>query len=121
MASPLQYAAHSYQVRSGAAAMATVTVSDKGPVVIPTAIRQRLGIEPGTRLDSELEVDTIRVSPVRGVKRTRPEDGYGMLRCDQPGERRLSDFAVATARRGSGNDRLVLHARLAPQELQCET
>ena len=65
--------------------MATVTVSDKGQVVIPAAIRHRLGIEPGTKLDFELEGDTIRVRPLRAISRTRPEDGYGLLRCDQPG------------------------------------
>ena len=30
---------------------------------------------------------------------------YGMLRCDQPGERRLSDFDVAVAMRGETHDR----------------
>lgn len=84
--------------------MPTVTVSDKGQVVIPAAIRHRLGIEPGTKLDFELEGDSIRVRPVRAIKRTRPEEGYGMFRCDQPGERRLSDFDVATAMRDSGDD-----------------
>lgn len=101
--------------------MATFIVSDKGQVVIPAARRQRLGIDLGTRLDFGLQGDTMRVSPVRGVKRTRPEDGYGVLRCDQPGERRLSDFDVATARRGSDDDRLVLHPRLAPRVPQCKT
>ena len=85
--------------------MSTVTVSDKGQVVIPAAIRHRLGISPGTKLDFELEGDTIRVRPLRAVRRTRPEDGYGMLKCDQPGERRLADFDVATAMRSSGDDR----------------
>jgi AbrB family looped-hinge helix DNA binding protein len=85
--------------------MSTVTVSDKGQVVIPAAIRHRLGIEPGTKLDFELEGDTIRVRPLRVISRTRPEDGYGMLRCDQPGERRLAEFDVATAMRSADDDR----------------
>ena len=85
--------------------MSTVTVSDKGQVVIPAAIRRRLGIEPGTRLDFELEGDTIRVRPLRTVRRTRPEDGYGMLTCEQPGERRLADFDVAAAMRDTDDDR----------------
>lgn len=85
--------------------MATVTVSDKGQVVIPAAIRHRLGIEPGTKLDFELEGDTTRVRPLRTISRTRPEDGYGLLRCDQPGERRLAELDVATAMRSSGDDR----------------
>ena len=85
--------------------MATVTVSNKGQVVIPAAIRHRLGIEPGTKLDFELEGDTIRVRPVRAICRSRSEDGYGILKCNQPGERRLAEFDVATAMRSSGDDR----------------
>jgi len=85
--------------------MSTVTVSDKGQVVIPAAIRRRLGIAPGTRLDFELEGDSIRVRPLRTIKRTQAADGYGMLTCDQPGERRLADFDVATAMRDATDDR----------------
>ncbi len=84
--------------------MSTVTVSDKGQVVIPAAIRYRLGIKPGTKLDFDLEGDSIRVRPLRPIKRALPEDGYGMLTCHQPGERHLADFDVATAMRGSAND-----------------
>ena len=31
--------------------MASVTVSEKGQVVIPAGIRRRLGIEPGSKLE----------------------------------------------------------------------
>ena len=85
--------------------MSTVTVSDNGQVVIPARIRHRLGIAPGTKLDFELEGDSIRVRPLRTIKRTQVDDGYGMLRCDQPGERRLADFDVATAMRSDTGDR----------------
>ena len=85
--------------------MPTATVSDKGQVVIPAGIRHRLGIEPGTKLDFELEGDSIRVRPQRSIKRSRPEDGFGMLTCNQPGERRLADFDVAAAMRDSDDDR----------------
>jgi AbrB family looped-hinge helix DNA binding protein len=85
--------------------MSTVTVSDKGQVVIPAAIRHRLGIAPGTKLDFELEGDSIRVRPLRVVKRTRPDEGFGMFTCEQPGERSLADFDVATAMRGIDDDR----------------
>jgi AbrB family looped-hinge helix DNA binding protein len=77
--------------------MATVTVSDKGQVVIPVAIRRRLGIAPGCQLEFTLEGDTIRLELRRRVEPTRPEDGFGMLVCTRPGERRLSDFDVARA------------------------
>ena len=85
--------------------MSIVTVSDKGQVVIPAAIRHRLGIQPGTKLDFELVGDSIRVRPQRAVMPTQPEDGYGMLRCDRPGERRLADFDVAVAMRETADDR----------------
>ncbi|MBK5931834.1 AbrB/MazE/SpoVT family DNA-binding domain-containing protein [Halochromatium salexigens] len=32
-----------------------MTISDKGQVVIPAVIRRRLGLEPGSKLDFELE------------------------------------------------------------------
>ncbi|NEV64771.1 AbrB/MazE/SpoVT family DNA-binding domain-containing protein [Thiorhodococcus minor] len=85
--------------------MTTVTVSDKGQVVIPIAIRRRLSLAPGSKLDFELEGDSIRVRPLKSISATRAEDGYGMLRCDQTAERRLSDFDVAEAMRAEGNDR----------------
>jgi len=85
--------------------MSTVTVSDKGQVVIPAAIRRRLGIAPGSKLDFELEGDGIRVRLQRPIAPTRAEDGYGMLVCDRPGERRLSDFDVADAMRSERDDR----------------
>ena len=85
--------------------MSTVTVSDKGQVVIPAAIRHRLGIGPGTKLDFELEGNSIRVRPLRAIKPTQAADGYGMLTCDQPGGRRLAAFDVATAMRRATDDR----------------
>jgi antitoxin PrlF len=88
--------------------MSMVTVSEKGQVVIPAAIRHRLGIKPGTKLDFELEGNSIRVRPQRTVPQTQPEDGYGMLTCTQPGTRSLSEFDVAEAMHElsqCGNDR----------------
>jgi antitoxin PrlF len=77
-------------------------------VVIPASIRHRLGIEPGTKLHFELEGDTIRVRALRAVTRTRPADGFGMLTCDRPGERRLTDFDVATAMRVTDDDHRLI-------------
>ncbi len=79
--------------------MPIVTVSDKGQVVIPAAIRRQLGLEPGSKLDFALEGDSIRVRPAKSIPRSRTKDGYGLLRCDLPGERRLADFDVAQAMR----------------------
>jgi len=85
--------------------MPSVTVSDKGQVVIPIAIRRRLGLGPGSKLDFELEGDSIRVRPLKSIPPSRAEEGYGMLRCDLPGERRLADFDVVEAMRAEPDDR----------------
>lgn len=72
--------------------MQTVTVSEKGQVVIPADMRRQLGITPGCQLDFSLEGNTMRVEVRRRIQPTRLEDGYGLLVCNKPGERRLSDF-----------------------------
>jgi antitoxin PrlF len=84
--------------------MPTVTVSDKGQVVIPAAIRRRLGLGPCSKLDFELEGDSIRVRPLKSIPPSRTEDGYGLLRCELPGKRRLADFDVARAMRSQNDD-----------------
>lgn len=84
--------------------MSIVTVSEKGQVVIPAEIRRQLGIMPGCQLDFSLEGNTIRVELKRRIQPSRSEDGYGMLVCTQPGERRLADFDVAQAMRDAADD-----------------
>ncbi len=81
-----------------------VTVSEKGQIVIPAEIRRQLGITPGCQLEFSLEGNSIRVELKRQIPPSRPEDGYGMLVCTQPGERRLADFDVAQAMRNAGDD-----------------
>jgi antitoxin PrlF len=85
--------------------MLTVTVSDKGQVVIPVEIRRRLGITPGCQLDFSLEGHVIRAEVKRQIAQTHPEDGFGMLVCKMPGTRHLADFDVAAAMRESEGDR----------------
>ena len=42
------------------------TVTDKGQVTVPKEIRDRLGIEPGVKLDFQIEADgTLRVRPLK--------------------------------------------------------
>jgi AbrB family looped-hinge helix DNA binding protein len=62
-----------------------VTVSDKGQITLPHALRQRLGIESGTRLDVEAQDDgTLRVRVL-----ARGSQGlFGLL--SRPGERTRS-------------------------------
>lgn len=85
--------------------MLTVTVSDKGQVVIPVEIRRRLGITPGCQLDFSLEGSVIHAEVKRQVAQTQVDDGFGMLVCRRPGERRLADFDVALAMRDAEDDR----------------
>jgi len=60
----------------------SVTVSTKGQVVLPAAIRRRMKIRPGTRLKLEVSADgqaVILRSPA-GEKTSRIEDGFGLLK-----------------------------------------
>jgi AbrB family looped-hinge helix DNA binding protein len=72
--------------------MMVSTVTDKGQVTLPKAIRDRLGIRPGTKLDFELGPDdTLRVRVL-----SRGSAGlYGLLA--KPGEpsRSIKDMEAA--------------------------
>jgi AbrB family looped-hinge helix DNA binding protein len=85
--------------------MQTVTVSEKGQVVIPIQIRRRLGIAPGCQLNFSLEGQVIHVAMKRQMVQTVAQDGFGMLVCKKPGQRRLADFDVAKAMREAPDDR----------------
>jgi antitoxin PrlF len=75
--------------------MQTVTVSEQGQVIIPIDIRKQLGITAGTQLNLIFENAGLRVEVQKLIQPTRPEDGYGLLICKEPGERHLADFDVA--------------------------
>jgi AbrB family looped-hinge helix DNA binding protein len=51
--------------------MAVVTVSPKFQVVIPQAIRQALGLEPGQKVQALQYLDRIEFIPVRPLKGMR--------------------------------------------------
>jgi antitoxin PrlF len=85
--------------------MPTVTVSDKGQVVIPVEIRHRLGINPGCQLNFSLEGHVIHAEVKRQVVQTNAEGGFGMLVCKRAGKRRLADFDIALAMREAKDDR----------------
>lgn len=79
--------------------MSTVTVSSKGQVVIPAAIRHRLGIAPGSVLEFVEEGDgVLRVIVRRAIGESTLDEGYGMLRYEGT-PHRLSEFDVAQAMR----------------------
>lgn len=79
--------------------MQTVTVSDQGQVVIPSDIRKQLEITGGSQLTLILENAGLRVEVSQRIHNTRPDDGYGLLTCKEPGERHLADFDIAQAMR----------------------
>lgn len=56
--------------------MNTTTVSSKGQVVLPKVVREALGIEPGTRLD--VQVDGSRVILETQPTRWKPVNPAGV-------------------------------------------
>ncbi len=58
----------------------TTTVSTKGQVILPKAIRKRLHWDAGTRLVVEHTADGVLLRPVTTLfAPTRPEDVFGCL------------------------------------------
>ncbi|WP_111563169.1 AbrB/MazE/SpoVT family DNA-binding domain-containing protein [Rhizobium sp.] len=55
------------------------TVSTKGQVILPKAIRQRRDWEAGTRLIVEETPDGVLLKRAPAFAPTRPEDVFGML------------------------------------------
>ena len=51
--------------------MHTLTISPKFQVVIPKAIRERLGLSPGQKLQAVLYGDRIELMPLESAKRLR--------------------------------------------------
>lgn len=59
--------------------MDTTTVTSKGRVTIPKALRQRLGIRQGSRIEFTLAGDHV-VKRVRSSPAAKPASGFGMLK-----------------------------------------
>lgn len=57
----------------------TTTVSTKGQVILPSAIRQRREWSAGTRLTVEDTPEGVLLRPEPAFAETRPEDVFGML------------------------------------------
>jgi AbrB family looped-hinge helix DNA binding protein len=74
-----------------------LTVSAKGQVVIPQAIRNELGITPGSEVEVRRERSgvMIRLKNVRSVSNLA--DGFGMLK--YAGSKRLEDFDIGVEMR----------------------
>ena len=61
--------------------MSGTIVSSKYQVVIPKAVRERVGLKPGTRLEIFVEGNSIHLVPVRPLKEL-----YGILKGVDVGE-----------------------------------
>lgn len=59
--------------------METCSVTSKGQVTIPVAVRQQLGIRQGSKMEFALVGDHIEVR-VRSTPVAVPESGFGMLK-----------------------------------------
>ena len=62
----------------------TTTVSTKGQVTLPKAIRRALRWEAGTRLVVENTPEGVLLKPEPAFAETRPQDVFGCLACDGP-------------------------------------
>ena len=71
----------------------TTTVSTKGQVILPKAVREALRWHAGTRLTVESTADGVLLRPEPAFAATRPEDVFGCLAGDGP-PRSLADMEV---------------------------
>lgn len=82
--------------------MSTLLVSSKGQIVLPAALRRRLGLGAGARLEILEESDGLKLRVVRSVPHADVQGLAGMLKAPVRGvPRRLADFdPAALAARG---------------------
>ncbi|MDH4390596.1 MAG: AbrB/MazE/SpoVT family DNA-binding domain-containing protein [Aquabacterium sp.] len=85
--------------------MSTLLVSSKGQIVLPAALRRRLGLGAGARLEVLEEADGLKLRVVRPVATADLAAMAGMVKArPRGGARRLEDFdpAVPLARPRAG-------------------
>lgn len=77
--------------------MSTLLVSSKGQVVLPAALRRRLGMGAGARLEVLEEPDGLKLRVVRPVAAADVTRMAGMVKAKSSGvARRLEDFDPAS-------------------------
>lgn len=85
--------------------MSTLLVSSKGQIVLPAALRRRLGMGAGARIEVLEEADGLKLRVVRSVGSSDVAAMAGMVKARARGvPRRLADFdpasLLARSRRG---------------------
>jgi AbrB family looped-hinge helix DNA binding protein len=84
-------------METGRKAMFTLLVSSRGQIVLPAAIRRRLGIGAGARLEVVEEADGLKLRVIRSVPKADVAGLAGMLKAPARGvPRDLEDFDPAT-------------------------
>ena len=77
--------------------MSTLLVSSKGQIVLPAAMRRRLGMGAGARIAVVEESDGLKLSVVRSVAKADLAGLAGMVKAPARGlPRRLQDFDPAS-------------------------
>ena len=77
--------------------MATLTVSSKGQIVIPAALRRRLGMGAGAKIEILEECDGLRLRVINSINRADLAGIAGMAKAKARGiARRLEDFDTAS-------------------------
>jgi antitoxin PrlF len=76
--------------------MPTLLVSSKGQIVLPAALRRRLGMGAGARLEVVEESDGLKLRVVRAVQAADVTGMAGMVKAPSRGvPRKLEDFDPA--------------------------
>jgi len=77
--------------------MPTLTVSSKGQIVLPAALRRRLGMNAGAKIDLTEDADGLKLRVVRAVAAADLSALVGMVKAPSRGvPRRLEDFDQAS-------------------------
>jgi AbrB family looped-hinge helix DNA binding protein len=86
--------------------MSTLLVSSKGQIVLPAALRRRLGMGAGARIEVIEESDGLKLRIVRSVETADMTGMAGMVKAPARGvPRRLDDFDPASTLTRSRNDK----------------
>lgn len=77
--------------------MPTLLVSSKGRIVLPAALRRRLGMDAGARIEVIEDPDGLKLRVVRAIEITDLSALAGMVKAPARGvPRRLADFEPAS-------------------------